>query len=253
MIQAYLKYILRAKNRHGVHSPFVYRLNDKVFAKKMYYAYDELAQMRRKLATNKERISVTDLGAGSKRLSNERRISKILNTSVMRQKYQQLLFQLVQDKKPSTILELGTSIGLTTAYLAKAVEKGNVISIEGCPNTAAVAAQTLQDLNIKNVAIEIGPFDEHLERILTEHQPEFVLIDGNHTEEATLRYFELLKSHATPNTVLIFDDIHWSSGMERAWEQIKKDPEVRVSIDVFQLGLTFFNPSLSKEDYVIRY
>ena len=143
-LKKYVHYKLNAKDEHSIHSPFVFKLYTEVIDNRnKFYAYDELNKIRQELLSNNEAIEVTDLGAGSKKMSNTRKISDIAKCSVVNQKYGELIFRLTEYFKPNSILELGTSLGLSTLYLSKAAPKASIITVEGCPNTYRFATNLL--------------------------------------------------------------------------------------------------------------
>jgi len=251
----YLQYKLRAKNEHAIHSPFVFKLYTEIIKnKEKYYAYDELNKLRGQLLKNKTIIEVCDLGAGSKKLNEKRAIAEIAKVSVIPKKYGQLLFRLVNHFQPKTILELGTSLGLSTLYMHKSYPKSKIISVEGCPNTSQFAQSLMAQLSIVNVQIVNSDFDKMFEHEFKKDVFDLVYIDGNHTYEATIKYFKLLLDKAHDNSILIFDDIYWSPGMTKAWEEIKAHPSVTVTIDLFKMGLVFFRKeNKEKEHFLLRY
>jgi predicted O-methyltransferase YrrM len=167
----------------------------------------------------------------------------------------QLLFRLVNHFQPATTLELGTSLGLTTAYLAAANSRQQVITFEGCPNTAAVARETFEKLELKNVRLVEGNLDQTLPATLAglTKPVDFVFFDGNHRYEPTLRYFEQCLAKAHENSVFVLDDIHWSAEMEQAWEAIKAHSAVTVTVDLFYVGLVFFRKTQPRQDFWLRY
>jgi len=129
-----------------------------------------------------------------------------------------------------------------------------VITIEGCPQTAAVAGRNFKDLGIRNIELQVGNFDELLPDLIgTKPKLDFVYIDGNHRKDATLNYFNWCLPKVHENSLLIFDDIYWSEGMKEAWAQIKQHPEVTVTVDLFWIGLVFFKKGQAKEHFKIRY
>ena len=79
-----------------------------------------------------------------------------------------------------------------------------------------------------------------------------VYFDGNHQKAATLEYFQHCLQFVNNESFFIFDDIHWSKEMESAWEEIKKHPKVKVTIDTFQWGIVFFRKEQEKEHFIIR-
>lgn len=253
--KAYLKFLWHSKNEHAVHSPFVFSLITKCFYdKKSKPEYDILQQYRNALLENKNSIEVTDFGAGSKVFkSNKRKIAQIAKTAGISAKRAQLLFRISNYFQPENILELGTSLGLATSALALGNKNAQIITLEGCPNTANQCQLQLQKFRINNVACVITEFSGYL----TSHNPQptthnLIYFDGNHSQKATLTYFDLLLPTITNDSVWIFDDIHWSVEMEIAWEAIKKHPKVSVTIDTFQWGLVFFRREQPKEHFIIR-
>jgi predicted O-methyltransferase YrrM len=251
----YLFHRLKAKNRHGVHSPFVYRLIDNVIydfeSKKVY---TEVENLRETLFNDTRIITITDLGAGSHVNNNrQKKVSDIAQNALKPPKLAQLLYRLVADLKPRNIVELGTCLGITTLYLQKAATQANVYTMEGCPETAKIAKETFKKGGIAAVEPVIGNFDDTLPGVIENlEQLDFVFVDGNHQKDATLKYFDWCLPKVHENTMLIFDDIYWSTGMKEAWEQIKAHPQVTVTIDLFWIGLVFFKPGQAKEDFLVK-
>ncbi|MDB5008471.1 MAG: SAM-dependent methyltransferase [Mucilaginibacter sp.] len=251
----YLLHRFKAKNRHGVHSPFVYRLIDKVIydfdAKKVY---TEIENLREQLFIDTRIITTTDLGAGSLVNNNrQKKISELAHNALKPPKLAQLLYRLAADLKPENIIELGTCLGITTLYLQKATPKAKVYTLEGCPETAGVAKEIFKKAGINNADLITGDFNDTLPGIINKLPTlDFVFVDGNHQKNATLKYFEWCLPKVHDNTLLIFDDIYWSQGMKEAWNQIKAHPKVTVTIDLFWIGLVFFKPGQAKEDFLIK-
>jgi predicted O-methyltransferase YrrM len=254
-IKSYIKFLYNSKNEHGVHSPFVFNLVTNCFYDKTKYPeYTILKQYRNSLLQNKNTIEVTDFGAGSRVFkSNTRQISKIAKTAGISLKRAKLLFRIVRYFQPIEILEIGTSLGLATSALAFGNKTGKIITLEGCPNSLHQCQLQLQKFNINNVECINTEFSSYLKtfdfRLSTF---DFIYFDGNHSQKATLEYFELLSPTITNDSVWIFDDIHWSAEMEKAWKIIKKHPKVTVTIDTFQWGIVFFRAEQEKEHFVIR-
>ena len=254
-IKSYLKFLWNSKNEHGVHSPFVFSLLTKCFYdKKSKPEYVILKNYRKSLLQNKNFIEVTDFGAGSKVFkSNRRQISKIAETAGISSKRAELLFRVSNYFQPVTILEIGTSLGLATSALALGNPKAKVITLEGCPQTATIAKNQLNQFDCKNAESIISEFESFLiSENLQSAIYNLIYFDGNHSKKATLTYFDLLLPTIDNDSVWIFDDIHWSSEMEDAWEIIKSHPKVTVTIDTFQWGFVFFRYEQKKEHFVIR-
>ncbi|RKS92341.1 putative O-methyltransferase YrrM [Flavobacterium limicola] len=258
-IKSYLQFLWHSKNEHAVHSPFVFSLLTKCFYdKKSKPEYAALKKYRNSLLANINTIEVTDFGVGSKIFkSNTRIIAKIAKTAGISPKRAELLFRITHYFQPDSILEIGTSLGLATAALSvgsKSVgRKAKIITLEGCPNTMALAKSQFQVFHFDNVNPIVSEFNSYLDDLrLSTLDFKLIYFDGNHSKKATLDYFELLLPTITNETVWIFDDIHWSSEMEEVWKIIKKHPKVTVTIDTFQWGLVFFRREQPKEHFVIR-
>jgi predicted O-methyltransferase YrrM len=255
-ITDYLKHRLTAKSRHGTHSPFVYKLADEViydFNDKS--EYKNIEEQRKKLFNDDSIITVTDLGAGSHLNKNRtKKVSQIAKNALKSPRLAKLIYRLAKNTKAKSAIELGTCLGITTAYLAKTDAQTQVITIEGCPQTAEVARKNFRDLNLENIELHVGNFDLILPDIIAQ-QPslDFVYIDGNHRKEATLNYFKWCLPKVTENSLLIFDDIYWSEGMKEAWTEIKNHPDVTVTIDLFWIGLVYFKKGQAKEHFKLKF
>ena len=257
---AFLRHqLLRAGTAHGLHSPFVFGLYTTVIRHSgEFSAYPRVEKRRQALLASDEVLEVSDFGAGSQVAGaggRRRAVRAIARHAAKPPRLAQLLFRLVNHFRPATILELGTSLGLTTAYLAAADSRHRVITFEGCPNTAAVARETFAALHLPNVQLVEGNLDATLPATLAGLAVplDFVFFDGNHRYEPTLRYFEQCLAKAHENSVFVLDDIHWSAEMEQAWTAIKAHPAVTVTVDLFYVGLVFFRKKQPRQDFWLRY
>jgi predicted O-methyltransferase YrrM len=252
-IKSYLKFLLKSKNEHGIHSPFVYDLVTQCFYDKTSFSeYSILKAHRLQLMNASEHIDVTDFGQGSRVFkSNRRKIAAIAKNAGITPKRQQLLFRLMRYFEPETVLELGTSIGLATAALSLAMPSAKINTVEGCKNTSEVAQKYFDAFQLKNIQLYTKSFDDYLTENASE-KLQFVFIDGNHNKEKTIEYFEILLKHITNDTLFIFDDIYWSKGMTEAWQEIIGHSKVSVSIDTFYWGLVFFRSEQPKQHFHIR-
>lgn len=255
----YLLHALKSIRLHGIHSPFVFNLYNQVICHQgTYYAFAEIENLRRQLYATRKRIAVTDFGAGSRAIktnptTNIKRISQIARVAANPPPVAQLLFRLVNFQQPATILEMGTSLGLSTAYLAAAKKQARVFTLEGCPLTAQLAQTNFKNLKLKNIQVISGNFDDTLPAVLKEVETlDFVFFDGNHRYEPTMRYFTWCLAKRTENSVFVLDDIYWSAEMAQAWQEICAHPEVMISIDLFQVGLVFFRKNQPKQHFTIK-
>ena len=256
IIIRYIKYLLESKNHHAIHSPFVFDLVTNIIYKKTSTSKTtEIESLRMALCENNKLIIVKDFGAGSNINKNkERKIKDIAKNSSKNKKFGELLYRIVKHFKPTEIFELGTSFGISTLYLSKANSNSNITTFEGCKESAKIALENFKKLDCTNIDTIVGEFGETFSKKLAEKSNvNMVFIDGNHSEDATIRYFEESIKYSDQKTILIFDDIHWSSGMEKAWDYIKKSQKTRVTVDLFFAGLVFLDQKLSKENFIIRF
>ncbi|MEE2953653.1 MAG: class I SAM-dependent methyltransferase [Bacteroidota bacterium] len=215
----------------------------------------KIAKLRNQLLKSEKEIQINDFGAGSNiNHSDKRKIKDIVRNSAKNQKFGQLLYKIAQLYKPSIILELGTSLGISTCYLASGNKESNVITLEGCSNTAQIAKNNFEEINQENIEIILGDFSDTLEKKLNKIKSvDLVFIDGNHKEKSTISYFKTILKYSHEETIFIFDDIHWSEGMEKAWQYIKKHKKVSCSIDLFFLGIIFLDKEFKKTHSVVRF
>ena len=196
---------------------------------------------RKELLNSSETIQVTDFGAGSKIFkSNVRPISKIAKIAGISQKKAIRLIRICKAYQPKNILEIGTSLGLGTFALHLGANNAKISTIEGCPNTAAIAQRELKKYRAENVEIIVGEFDRTLPSLLKKHHYDFIYFDGNHSESATLKYFNWAVQNSKQGDLYVFDDIHWSKQMNKAWKEIQKHPQVKSNITTFEWGILFF-------------
>ncbi len=250
------KIFSRHKYGHGIHSPFVFNLITKVFNDKSgYIEYDEVEKVRNILSTSDREIKVTDCGAGPKKIRTKtRKIKDIVKYSAVNRKFGQLLFRLVKYFKPGTVLELGTSLGISTMYMARASKNTRVISIEADKQLARIARQNFHQTGLLNIDVVNNSFENALPGIVKGlDERSFVFIDGNHEKDSTLQYFNQIAVKAESNIIIVIDDINWSAGMHEAWQEIKSDPRVTVTVDLFFMGIVFFKKGIQKQNFVIRY
>ncbi len=254
LAKSYLRFLWHSGNQHGLHSPFVFDLVTKCFYnKENRKSYRVLSAHREALVRDTRVISVDDFGSGSKFFkSSLRAVNAIAKNAGISPKRAKMLNRLVDYYEVEEVLEIGTSVGLATMALAVDNSKAKITTVEGCAETAAIAAEYFSKFGISNITSEVAKFEDFIKDIPSEKKYDLIYFDGNHTKEATISYFESLLKTTHNNTVWIFDDIHWSKEMTEAWVFIKKRPEVIVTVDTFQWGFVFFRQEQVKQHFVIR-
>ena len=253
-IYQYIRYFLKARYRkgHGIHSPLVYAfVKDILEEKKPYYCFDSIENTRKNLRKSEDSIFVEDFGTG---ISCNKKIANIATNSLKNKRYAQLIFRIVAHYKPQNIIELGTSLGITTSYIASANKTANIYSFEGANEIAKLAEKVFHQQQLTNISLIVGDITSQLPLFLAQTSKiDMVFFDANHKKQPSLDYFNLCIKKASKTAIFIFDDIYWSKEMKSAWQEICADKRVRVSIDLFSIGVVFLHPELKKKHYLIRH
>jgi predicted O-methyltransferase YrrM len=253
----YINYRLTAYTEHDLHSPFMYNFYMELIKNKHpFNDFEELHTIRTQLQNDSTKIDVTDFGAGSRKLnSNKRAINQITKHGIAQKKQAEFLYRLINKFNPTNVVELGTSVGLTSLYLAKANAKSTLYTIEGCPNLFQFSKELFKENGIKNIQSINGNFNDEFPKLLSSLNTLDVLyIDGNHAYKPTMNYFKMALEKRNANSIFIFDDIYWSDGMENAWKEICAHPEVSLSLDLFYFGIVFFRTeNKNKEHFVLKF
>jgi predicted O-methyltransferase YrrM len=253
-VQQWLKYFHLKTDEHSLHSPFFYDFYKTLVSDPSIPLDDEAIEtVRKAFLQQRNKIDIQDLGAGSQRSKKQARsIASVASYSSSSRKFSSFLYRLIEKYQFNNILELGTSLGINTAYLEKTAAS-QITSFEGDPAVFEIAKAHL--LPSTKLTLILGNIDQLLPAHLKQlNRPlDLVYIDANHTYEATLNYFNLLLPHHHQSSIFILDDIHWSKGMNKAWEEIKGHPQVCASIDLFDAGLLFFNPTLNSQHLVLDF
>lgn len=254
---AYFKYLLQAKSVSAITDENCKRQMSKVLDKERYhYPFVALDVVRSKNLADERILSVDDLGAGSKTTRGaQRSVKAIAKGAVKQKKYAQALYRLVEVYQPAQVLEIGTSLGITTGYLAKANKSAQIVTLEGVNSIADVARENLKLMDVQNVQLIQGNFEDTLPKFLSDVKTplDFVFMDGNHRLEPTLRYFEWLLPHLSSTAIIVIDDIYWSPEMTSAWKKLSTHPKVVSSIDLFEMGILFLNGHKTSFSGALRY
>ena len=266
-IKSYLCHSFTARHSRGggIHSPYLFEWVRFVARDThRFYVWDEIEQLRNQLLHDSTEIVFTDLGVGKGRQTH-RKISDIARSSLASPRYAQLLFRLINwltIKKHETandaqnsglqIVELGTSLGITTSYLAACDSNNHVVTFDGCPSVVSKAKEIWSRLGLQNIESVVGDIDDTLFIYTPAREIDVAFIDANHTCEATYRYFHFLVEHMHVKGVIVVDDIHYSNEMQTAWKKICAHPRVTCTMDFYQMGLVFFDPHYLRAHYRLR-
>ena len=271
---SWLRHQLTARNTggHGIHSPYLFEWVRMVLHdENVYYAWEKIEEVRTRMLADEREVEFVDYGAGRKRdcledgsgvayssvLSECRRVSDIAKGSLAKKKYAQMMARLVNwlgTSKGLNIVELGTSLGVTTAYLAAVDSRNKVVTCEGCPAVAAIAKENWKALGLSNIECVVGEITVDSLQLIVDslRRIDVAFIDANHTYAGTRVYFNVLAEKMHEKSVMIVDDIHYNEEMERAWREICKDERVTSTMDLYQMGLVFFDKNYWRKNYKIR-
>ncbi|WP_162415455.1 O-methyltransferase [Cyclobacterium roseum] len=239
----YFIYFLKKEDEHSLHSPFYFNCYRELisYLKINKGGISSLEKKRILFLEQNTKIVSEDYGAGSRWESGSgRTVSTIMKRVTTPLKFS-LVYQFLCKQTPANIvLDLGTSLGINTAYLSKSV-KGKLYSFEGDPAQMELAKKHLD--SHFNVQLVSGNLDETLSEVVQGLQGiDFVLMDANHRYAPTIAYFDLISPKLHGSSIVVLADIHWSLEMKRAWNHLKRSPRVTCSMDFFDCGVLFFRP-----------
>jgi predicted O-methyltransferase YrrM len=254
-LKTYIAYWLNAVDAHSIHSPFFFDMYTKVI---QYHSPDQtldnLEAYRKELLNSEETLTIEDLGSGSRHFeSTLRKVRTIARSSLSPEKFSLLYRRIIHYFKAKYILELGTSLGINTLYLGWRTD-AFINTLEGSPALARIAQHLFDRAGCANNNIIAGNIDDTLSHALSGMQRvDFALLDANHLHAPTLRYFEVISAKVHDQSIVVVDDIHYSSEMERAWREIQLHPKVYGTADLYRCGIVFFDPSLAKQHFVLQF
>jgi len=247
------KYYWEAQTIFSAHSPFIYHFMKEVMDTKSRAMDVNVIEIKRQdLISSQDKMKFIELGAGSSKGRNNevRKVSDVARNSLSGEWQCQIMYNLIKQFESNTILEIGTSLGISAAYFAKANPNAQIISLEGNPASAEMAKDIWQEMDINNIEVKVGEFGVTLEKAAEGLGTiDLAFIDGNHRKDATIGYFQDLKSRITSKSIFIIDDIYWSKGMNEAWNEIIKDKSIAFSIDLFRMGILFFDRTIMPKQH----
>ena len=212
----------------------------------------EIEAWRRDLSMDESRIARTDLGAGSRGVSGKPltvQTKDLARRSLTPMRDVLALCRWLRCISPEgKLLELGTSLGVTAAYVAST--GWCVDTWEGCPQTLAKAREGWVRLGLSDcIRSEVGPFQHRLDAVTTAQHWDVIYVDGFHEEEATLSMVDRLAQHV--EVAIVVDDIAWSPGMHRAWQALRNRPEWRLSFSWKGRGFLIKAPHMARQQHAL--
>lgn len=245
-----MKSYSRAKTIYQLHNEYIYTFVKNTYHdRRNFYIYGDMLPIEQYMRRNTEMLELEDYGAGSLKTNNTKRsVCEIYRQSSSSRQKAKLLSKITRFIEPKAILEMGTNLGIGSAYLAGTFPKRPFYGIEGSHALHKKTIETLTRLNIKDFAIILGTFDDHLEDCLRMNTDiELIYIDGHHDYTASLRYYETIKTASARVRFLIFDDIYWNKNMYQAWMEIMSDPFISFSLELYPFGIVCLDKSIKME------
>jgi predicted O-methyltransferase YrrM len=251
-MKIWVSYYLRAKTIYRIHSPFLYEIYAQILrVDRYFYDFVKLEKLRSQLQSSSQKINFIEFGAGSKKLKDTvRSVNKIAKVGISSIDQCRVLFNLVDHFKPAQILEFGTSLGISTLYMACARKKSKITTVEINQELIALASANAKEMGLKNVDFVYSTFEDYIQSLKASQIFDFIYLDGNHSFEATCNYWEQLQPFVSKSGIIMLDDIHWSEGMFLAWEHLKKHERVQASIETQYFGLLFLDKNVPNIHHV---
>lgn len=251
-VKSYARYWLLNVDEHSLHSPFFYDFYTKV-VKRKYDPNPQAEKLRADLVKSTLSLELTELGAGSVLPTSRRKVSDVARVSLSSVKFSALYARTIDFFQCKNVLELGTSLGINTLYLAQN-KTTKVTSFEGVPSIVEIAKDTFGFAGADNIRVVEGNIDSTLSTYLRHStKVDFAFIDANHRYTAAIHYFEKLLDASHDKTILVFDDIHLNAEMEKAWGKIRQHELVYATADLYRCGFVFLDPSLNRQHWILRF
>ncbi|MCU0383350.1 MAG: class I SAM-dependent methyltransferase [Cyclobacteriaceae bacterium] len=248
-LQSFLHHWLRCVDKHSLHSPFFFDFYLNVVEDKKPNQLAKVEALRKQLLTSSTEITFSDLGTYQNQASRTVSLKYIAGTSISPAKFSEIYLRAIRHFKAKEIVELGTSLGINTLYLANEPNT-HVTTFEGVPEIATVARDTFLFADTKNITLVEGNINNTLPAYIEKCKKiDFAFIDANHRLEPCQNYFEWLLKKCTAQSILVLDDIHHSEEMETAWQNIKEHPLVYGTADLYRCGFVFPDPSLNRQHW----
>jgi predicted O-methyltransferase YrrM len=189
-----------------------------------------------------ERVRV-DLEACNDALDRDgRTVADVTRSGSKRRREASMLMALVRTERPASVIEMGTCVGISGAYLAAALRlngNGVLVTLERGAERVGLARQVWADLGLADlVDARVGRFANTLAPALSDQEPvDFLFVDGHHERVPTLEFYAAAGPHLRAGALVVFDDIRWSGGMREAWADIERQPDQQFAVKVGDIGI----------------
>lgn len=252
-----LRYLIKVRNSHGhgIHSPAAFEFVTKVlYDTSDHSEYVFFNKNRDALRTSAEELIIDDMGAPSKVFkSNLRAVPDLDKYASISAKYGKLLFRIVKYYNLQNRIEFGTSLGVSAMYLAKGNAEGNVKSFEGNESLSEFSSKWHKEHDLQNIIVVNKLFSEAMSKIESGNEKiDLVFIDGDHKYESTKEYFNFFLMRMKEGFIIL-DDINWSAGMRKVWNEIVEHNTSFVTFDLYKLGIVMMRESVTPGTYTLRF
>ncbi len=246
----YLKYKIKAKDEYALHSPFLYQFYTEVVKSNCYYhRYDEIENLRKQLLKNNQKINL------EYKPKSQKTIKRIVKKRDISLKVGALLFEMVTFFKPSVIIELEINLGLSTLYLKGASSiKTPLYAFQTSKVLSQYAYSNMNILNYHPTIIEGNTKQKLTEFLKEEISLDFIFINLlSDNTKYIIDYFYLLLPKVNDKTIIVFNNIYRSKQEKKAWQKIKTHKSVMISIDLFKVGIIFFQKKQPKQHFTLKF
>ncbi len=253
-IRLYIYYLIKGKSRYYIHSPFVYDFCRFVLLKKTTSKNKQtIDEIKSYYHNHNLPLELEELGAG-KKTTYVISTSDYLTRTAVTDKYGSLLQHIIEYYKIECVIETGTALGISAAWMAQANTSPQIHTIDGNRDLCTAAEKMFSNFNLNKVHTYHGTIIQTLPKLYSLiGDKTMIYLDAHHTGEASIEYFNMLKPFLRKDSVLVLDDINYSKDMHQAWKEIISDSSVTLSINLFRMGVIFFNPALSKQEFYLYY
>jgi len=144
----------------------------------------------------------------------------------------ELLAWIVQQRRPDSVLEIGSGFGTSGMYLSAALEElgcGHLVTFEPNPVWFEIARDNIARISTRAMAVR-GPFEDHLS-LFEDQSVGMAFVDAIHTPEAVAQQLAALERICQPGAIIVIDDIHFSDRMYAYWQALAAAPKWAASCE----------------------
>ncbi|MDD2435944.1 MAG: SAM-dependent methyltransferase [Massilibacteroides sp.] len=224
---------IRYRKGHGVHSPFVFNFITKVIDERAaYYCLKDIELTRKKFFYENEPFHKWEI----------------------RPKYGALLMRISNYLKPQNLLLIGSDLSFSALYSSSYASTTRCVVLEEKTEIAAFSRSVIEKHRAKNILLKEGVYQKTVSEVL-EHTDklDFVYFGYPNDSALDIPVFECILPHLHEHSVLILRGIRKTKDRKEFWNRLCARPEVSVTIDVYELGIAFFNHKIHKKNYIVSF